>query len=133
MMHNSHGPDDLTAVSQQHYQSQHPHQPSQQDYYSNNPSQSEFSNYGPMYTSYMKSCRTNPYQRPTSAPSNAMPHAMYYPGFNNAAAAAAAAAAAGLYGSRPHNMYDYAASAASVASASSGNGSPMQHQAEVPR
>ena len=90
----------------------------------------DFSSYGPMYSNYMKSCRTGPYQRPNTASNNpASPNVpglpspaagMYYPGFSNAAAAAAAAAA-GLY-SRPHNMYDYTA------------GGTMHHHApEVPR
>ena len=90
----------------------------------------DFSSYGPMYSNYMKSCRTGPYQRPNPASNNpASPNVpglpspaagMYYPGFSNAAAAAAAAAA-GLY-SRPHNMYDYTA------------GGTMHHHApEVPR
>ena len=102
--------DDLAS---QHYQAQ-------QQYPGYNCAQPDFSNYGPMYSNYMK-CRTNPYQRPqppvSTSPnvsSLASSAAMYYPGFSNAAAAAAAA---GLY-TRPHNMYDY---------------SGMPHHTEIPR
>ena len=105
--------DDLAS---QHYQAQ--------QYPGYNCVQPDFSNYGPMYSNYMK-CRTNPYQRPQSSSASPSPNvsaaaglassaAMYYPGFTNAAAAAAAA---GLY-ARPHNMYDY---------------SGMPHHTEVPR
>ena len=115
--------DDLAAA--QHYQMANQNQ-HYQGYNCN--SQPDFSNYGPMYSNYIK-CRTSPYQRSTpgapASPSNMLPPsaAMYYPGFSNAAAAAAAAAA-GLY-SRPHNVYDYAAN----------NGSSMHpsHASEVPR
>ena len=106
--------DDLAS---QHYQAQ--------QYPGYNCVQPDFSNYGPMYSNYMK-CRTNPYQRPQTSAASPSPNvssaaanlassaAMYYPGFTNAAAAAAAA---GLY-ARPHNMYDY---------------SGMPHHTEVPR
>ena len=109
MLPSSH--DDLAS---QHYQAQ-------QQYPGYNCAQPDFSNYGPMYSNYMK-CRTNPYQRPQPPVSTTSPNvsslassaAMYYPGFSNAAAAAAAA---GLY-TRPHNMYDY---------------SGMPHHTEIPR
>ena len=123
------GHEDLTA---QHYQQSHlSHQGSHQQQYQGYgcPSaQADFSNYGPMYSNYIKN-RSNPYQRPANTP-NSPPNmsglpspataAMYYPGFSNAAAAAAAAAA-GLYG-RQHNMYEYAAASGT-----------MHHHAEVPR
>ena len=133
--------DDLTA---QHYQHHHGINPSQQPpipqhyqgYACTAPNDFP-TGYGPMYSSYMAKCRTNPYQRPNIAgggtnpasntaagsPNTALPSpAMYYPGFSNAAAAAAAAAA-GLY-SRQHNMYDYTTASA---------GTTMHHHAEVPR
>merc|ERR1719464_880283 len=133
--------DDLTA---QHYQHHHGINPSQQPpipqhyqgYACTTPNDFP-TGYGPMYSSYMAKCRTNPYQRPniagggtnpasntaTGSPNTALPSpAMYYPGFSNAAAAAAAAAA-GLY-SRQHNMYDYTTASA---------GATMHHHAEVPR
>ena len=103
--------DDLAS---QHYQAQQ-----YPGYNCTASGQPDFSNYGPMYSNYMK-CRTNPYQRP-QPPVSTSPNvsglassaSMYYPGFSNAAAAAAAA---GLY--RTHNMYDY---------------SGMPHHTEVPR
>ena len=116
--------DDLTA---QHYQQHQNPQSHHQQYQGYGCTNTDFSSYGPMYSSYMK-CRTNPYQRPnTSSSTPSSPNmtslpsaAMYYPGFSNAASAAAAVAA-GLYG-RQHNMYDYATASGT-----------MHHHAEVPR
>ena len=78
-----HGPESHDQLQQ--YQQSYHHLHQQQHYPGMTPG-GEFCNYGPIYGSsaysnYVK-CRSNPYQRPSTPPTNSSAMPIYYPGKN---------------------------------------------------